>query len=293
MQRQRWIKRILVCTLVLSLAGGARAQDPIREGGATVQAALGTAFTYQGRLADGGIPAEGSYDFRFILYDADVGGSQDGSTVSKENVPVGDGYFSVALDFGSTAFTGQARYLEIGVRPGDSTGAHTTLSPRQPLTATPYALYALAVPWSGLSGVPSGLDDGDDDTTYSAGTGLSLAGTEFSVVASLVQRRVTGTCLPGSSIRVVHEDGTVECEVDDLGTGTGGGDITAVEAGIGLSGGGLSGDVTLDVDFAGTGTASTVARSDHDHDAAYVDEGQGDSITSGMVVNGSLTASDL
>jgi hypothetical protein len=293
MQRQRWIKRILVCTLVLSLAGGARAQDPIREGGATVQAALGTAFTYQGRLADGGIPAEGSYDFRFILYDADVGGAQVGSTVVKEDVPVEDGYFASQLGFGAGAFTGAARYLEVAVRPGDSIDAHTTLSPRQPLTAAPYALYALAVPWSGLSDVPADLADGDDDTTYSAGTGLSLIGTEFSVVASLVQRRVTGTCLPGSSIRVVHEDGTVECEVDDLGTGTGGGDITAVEAGIGLSGGGLSGDVTLDVDFAGTGTASTVARSDHDHDAAYVDEGQGDSITSGMVVNGSLTASDL
>jgi len=37
---------------------------------------LGTAFTYQGRLVDGGSPATGSYDFQLILFDAPVGGSQ-------------------------------------------------------------------------------------------------------------------------------------------------------------------------------------------------------------------------
>lgn len=35
--------------------------------------------------------------------------------------------------------------------------------------------------WADLSGVPSGLADGDDDTTYTAGSNLSLAGTIFSV----------------------------------------------------------------------------------------------------------------
>jgi hypothetical protein len=46
----------LVCAL---LAGVAGAQTPV-----------GTAFTYQGRLADAGTPAQGSYDLRFTLYDA-------------------------------------------------------------------------------------------------------------------------------------------------------------------------------------------------------------------------------
>ena len=30
----------------------------------------GTAFTYQGRLNDGGNPATGLYDFRFAIYDS-------------------------------------------------------------------------------------------------------------------------------------------------------------------------------------------------------------------------------
>lgn len=79
--------------------------------------------------------------------------------------------------------------------------------------------------------------------------------------AGEVQRRVSGACAPGSSVRVINEDGSVVCETDSAGTG----DITNVIAGVGLSGGGLTGAVTIDVDFAGSGSALTAARSDHDH----------------------------
>jgi len=85
----------------------------------------------------------------------------------------------VQLDFGNV-FDGTALFLEIGVRPGASIGAYTPLTPRQALTATPFAIYAAKAPWSGLTGVPAGLNDGvDDNTTYTAGDGLELVGTQF------------------------------------------------------------------------------------------------------------------
>ena len=40
---------------------------------------------------------------------------------------------------------------------------------------------ALAPSFASITGKPVGLDDGDDDTTYSAGSGLSLTGTTFAV----------------------------------------------------------------------------------------------------------------
>lgn len=47
-------------------------------------------------------------------------------------------------------------------------------------------------------------------------------------------------------------------------------DTTAITAGAGLTGGGtLAASRTLAVNFAGTGSATTVARSDHNHDAVY------------------------
>ena len=41
-----------------------------------------TAFTYQGKLADNGNPANGHYDFQFSLFDALSGGAQQGTTHS-------------------------------------------------------------------------------------------------------------------------------------------------------------------------------------------------------------------
>lgn len=105
-------------------------------------AALGTAFTYQGRLEDGGQPANGTYDFDFKLYDhPDIGEGILINQVKVDDLQVTDGLVSTQLDFGDV-FDGTAYYLEVAVRTGSSQAAYTTLSPRQALTAAPYALFA-------------------------------------------------------------------------------------------------------------------------------------------------------
>ena len=152
--------------------------------------AQGTAFTYQGRLDDGVGQASGIYDLRFTIFDVASGGTQQGDSLTNAAVTVSNGLFTVALDFGPGVFTGADRWLEIAVRTNGG-GDFTALTPRQKITAAPYAIYAggaataataTSVPWLALSGVPPGLADGvDDNTLYSPGSGLNLAGTIFSL----------------------------------------------------------------------------------------------------------------
>lgn len=102
--------------------------------------AQGTAFTYQGRLDDGAAPANGLYDLTYTLFTVSSGAGQVGSTLLGNATSVSNGLFTVTLDFGAN-FPGADRWLEIAVRTNGG-GAFTTLIPRQPLTATPYAVTA-------------------------------------------------------------------------------------------------------------------------------------------------------
>ena len=106
------------------------------------QVPLGTAITYQGRLTDAGVPASGSYDLQFALFDAATGGAQQGAVVTQNSVTVTAGVFTVSLDFLAGVFAGDARWLEVGVRPGGASGAFTILAPRQPLSPAPHSIYA-------------------------------------------------------------------------------------------------------------------------------------------------------
>jgi hypothetical protein len=107
-------------------------------------APLGTAFTYQGRLTDGPNPANGIYHFMFELFDAPTGGTLLNDN-EREDVTVSNGLFTVVLDFGATAFTGNARWLQAKVQT-NSGGGFTILNPRQQLYPAPYALMAASVP---------------------------------------------------------------------------------------------------------------------------------------------------
>ncbi len=154
---------VIGLSLLLLLSGGlADPAHPAAAQGPTLnpEDVLSDAFTYQGRLLDGGTPVDGSCNFVFSLWDTLSGGNQLASQTAN-GVSVTDGYFAVSLNFGSAHFDGDARYLAISV---DCGGGATSLTPRVALNATPYALYAVGAAWGGLTDVPAGLDDGDDDT---------------------------------------------------------------------------------------------------------------------------------
>jgi len=102
-----------------------------------------TSFTYQGRLSEGGAPANGTYDFQFTLWDSLTNGTQQPATpitITKAGVQVTNGTFTVVLDFGgSSAFPGADRYLQTAVKKSADM-VYTTLSPRQQITSTPYSI---------------------------------------------------------------------------------------------------------------------------------------------------------
>jgi hypothetical protein len=101
-----------------------------------------TAFTYQGQLLDNGAPANGAFDLQFSLFDAPTGGNPVGAPRTSAATAVANGLFAVPLDFGAAAFSGPARWLQIGVRAGGGNGAFTLLTPLQQITAAPYAITA-------------------------------------------------------------------------------------------------------------------------------------------------------
>ena len=75
------------------------------------------------------------------MFDAASSGAQFGATLTNSVVGVSNGLFTVSLDFGAGVFTGPDRWLEIGVC-ANGAGVFALLSPRQKLTATPYAVTA-------------------------------------------------------------------------------------------------------------------------------------------------------
>src|SRR5262245_23002543 len=90
-----------------------------------------SSFSYQDFLTDGFCPASGNYDFRFRIFSTPDAGDQISNAVTSVPVVVSNGVFTVAVDFGATAFDGNSRWLEIGVRTNGSQLAYTTVSPRQ------------------------------------------------------------------------------------------------------------------------------------------------------------------
>ena len=115
------------------------AQPPATPSASTV--VLGTDFSYQGYLQKNGAAYSGTADFKFQLFDAVTGGVQVGSDVTMSGLAVSSGLFAVQLDFGSV-FDGSKRWLAVYVKTAGDAG-YTELTPRRPVSATPYAVRAI------------------------------------------------------------------------------------------------------------------------------------------------------
>lgn len=129
---------------------------------ATIAATMGTSFTYQGQLKHEGIPVTGNAHIEFRVWKTASGGSSIG-TSGPVSVDLVNGLFTTQVDFGAGIFDGDARWLEVRVE--YPPGTWTSLSPRQSITPTPYALMAT---------VASELELPFSATTNSASNALSV-----------------------------------------------------------------------------------------------------------------------
>jgi hypothetical protein len=254
MNRKLFVTIFVLLTLALAV-GSAAAQDPRP---AVPQTLLGAGFTYQGQLKNASGPVNGTCDFQFSLWDAagsgapPTGGAQLGTTQSL-TAGVTNGLFTVVLNdagqFGASAFTGEARWLQIAVRCPAGSGAYTTLSPRQAVLPAPLSL---AMP--GLY-------------TRSNATSPNLIG---GYSGNIISPTVVGGTIGGGGLlngeNVVREDyGTI-----------GGGNLNLVSGNAGTVGGGSDNAVTNLVATISGGQANTASGG-----AAAVGGGKGN-IASGL-----------
>jgi formylglycine-generating enzyme required for sulfatase activity len=190
-----------------------------------------------------------SMDMTFRYFASKDGADQVGVDIAISAVPVTNGYFHVEL----TPPGADATWLELSV---DDGGGMKALSPRVALSAVPYALAA------GDAATLGGQAPSAFVVAGSAGAVTTTMLADGSVTAS----KLGVTCTSGQVLKWIGTGW-------GCGALSGGGTVTQVDTGDGLTGGPITGTGTISAKFAGTagdyGVATAVARSDHGHDAEY------------------------
>ena len=188
--------------------------------------AQGTAFTYQGRLNNGGDPASGTYSLAVSLYTNNASGIAIAGPVTNNGVVVTNGLFMMTIDFGSSVWSGATNWLEIGVAT-NGTSTFTTLAPRQQLTPTPYAIFSESasnvtglIPAGGLGGGYSGAVtlsniNNNFNGSYS-GNGAGLTGVNAAALNGLSATNFWKTTGNSGTVPGVNFAGTTDSNAFEI-----------------------------------------------------------------------------
>ncbi len=221
----------------------------------TTSHAQGTAFTYQGRLNDGGAPANGLYDLRFTTYDADSGGNLRG-LLTNSAVAVSNGLFTTTLDFGLGVFNGGPRWLELAVRSNGSAAAFNPLTPRQAVLPAPYAIQAVNAGTAANASSVLGLAVNTNLSSVALGTG-NAASANFATVSG-------GTANTANAAYATVGGGTDNTASGERATVGGGyfnmasGDRSVVAGGYGNEAGGYTAFVGAGLGNRASGNSATL-----------------------------------
>ncbi len=227
-------------------------------GANTLSAQVPQLINYQGKLVDaGGDPLVGTYSILFTIYDSESGGTSLWSE-THSSVNVTDGVFQVLLGSYETfdnLFT-QSGERFLGVK----VGSFNEMTPRFRLTSVAYSLRSSRADSVAGGAVVKSINSLKDDVELVQGTNITITPNQNTLVIS-----------------------------------ASGGDLTGVSAGSGLTGGGTTGNVILNV-VGGTGinvTADAVALNTTYTDGEYVNEGQANSVNSAMIANNAVGSSEI
>ncbi|HEX8876945.1 MAG TPA: proprotein convertase P-domain-containing protein [Phycisphaerales bacterium] len=231
-----------------------------------VSSFLSTEYAYQGVLRNAGGPLNGVYDVRADLW------RSPNSTVPQDKVasstafavPIENGVFTTKFAPPSSSFDGRALWVDIAVKgPGDPD--FVVLDDRTPLTAVPYASYALrageaevaqdvaSVSWGAITNVPSNVLNAFSPWAAAGATGISntntgnvligtTTGTSKLTVNGAIESTNGGIKFPDDTVQTTA---AVAPPVIVVASGTATVDFGSVSAGgetalsIGIAGGGL------------------------------------------------------